>query len=1135
MSSKWEVKEEYRALFIEESQNQIEEWEQSLLILEKNMEDCEQIDRLFRAVHTLKGSAGFVGFEELQQLVHGLESALQDIRDGNSPLTQQVTDILFEGLDLSRRFIDAFAANDRSGADSGDFAEKLESLAAQLGGGVAEEPNPFEETEESRPEPASGKKSKKKKKTQKGGEAEGKKSEVSAEQVPGTAAEEQVPGTAAEQQQPEAAAGQEEVAEKTGEDETGSNETGDTGASSSQDEDLLGTGSSYRVGIHIQTTGQEAYLKGLLIQHKLEEIGKVILVTPALEELKLGRDEFKYEVVVETSADEEKLRKTVDLDLVYVGEIHEMTDETGAADDQGEQASGPGADADQSANQGAENQGAESQGSRLSRTEEVVRVPVEKLDVMLNLVGELVVHNSGFISTTDQIRETYGRGTLVIDLEEKTEGLSKIARDLQDAVMKVRMLPVAAVFNRFQRVVRDLAKDRDKKVELIIYGEETEIDKKVMDRIGEPLVHLVRNAVDHGLESDEDRSRAGKDPVGRIRLGAFQEGDHICIEVSDDGRGLNREKILKKAISKGLVKQQEAEAMNDQEVYRLIFQAGFSTADKVTDISGRGVGLDVVKSTVEDMGGDVWVRSQMGAGTSITITLPLTMAIIPAILVGASDSLFAIPLSSVREVVKPRGEELQSVQGSATLHLRDEVISVADLNKVLGLKANGSNGNGHREIGSEENGSEENGHESNVHGGNGQGRPIVIVDYAGAKVGVMVERLLGNEEVVIKSLSRHYREIEGLVGASILGNGKIALILDVEGMVRRHCKEGDLLGRKGDISFSGSRSSSVEQDTAGGQQTGTAVNVEAEEAEQAGVSGQATTAVQTMETAGPAPEIAEGTGGTEPAATGSGGPETREETAAPESAEPGTSAPVSAQPRASLIDLDLDQKALLEDIHAAGAVSASMSMSLFMQQDVRVSFPETKIVKLTQVGDLLGGDELPVGGIFVPLHGDINGAMLMVLPVEQLLHFSDMIMRKEQGTTTEVNEQEASCLMEMGNILTASFINSMADETNLDISLDVPDMRVDMCLSIIDNVLAGFNQPGDQVVLTEAELYFSDEEQAVCFMLLFLDAESMKVLNRTLADPGAGKDDGKDSSTGPDSGAANTSAANSDSSQDSAA
>ncbi len=326
---------------------------------------------------------------------------------------------------------------------------------------------------------------------------------------------------------------------------------------------------------------------------------------------------------------------------------------------------------------------AHEQFSQGSRADEVVRVSVEKLDTLLNLVGELVIHNSGFIATTQLLKEEYGKARFIYDLEEKTEALTAITRELQDGIMKARMLPIANVFNRFRRVVRDLAKASGKTIILDVFGEETEIDKKVIDRIGEPLVHLVRNSVDHGLETSAERTAAGKPAAGTIRLGAFQEGDHICIEISDDGKGLDREAILRKALEKGLISSEEAPRASAEQVLNFIFLPGFSTARTVTDISGRGVGMDAVKRAVDEMSGNLRVRSTPRVGTTVTISLPLTMAIITAVLVEVSGSTYAIPLSAVREILKASESILRTVGNHNVILLRSEVLALVNLASAL--------------------------------------------------------------------------------------------------------------------------------------------------------------------------------------------------------------------------------------------------------------------------------------------------------------------------------------------------------------------------------------------------------------------------------------------------------------------
>jgi len=925
MSSQGEIKEEYKTIFLEESYDQLAEWEESLLSLEKTPSDKELIDSLFRAIHTLKGSAGFVQFDELQEINHDLESSLQDVRDGVTELTQEMIEVLFEGLDLSRKMIESFAEGKSFEGDTGILLKKLGALRA-VSSGTTAGVEPGEEKEE------------------------------------------------------EAELPLEEPEEKG----------------------LMQEGKLYEIDIFIDVSGKEAYLRSLLLQNRLEEVGDVILTEPSLEELRLGDDKFCYKLTLRTEGDEDSIKKALHVDRVEVKGIKE------AAAKSLEEGTGKGGAAGE--------EGRRESATRAAKAEEVVRVPVDKLDTILNLVGELVVQNSGFISTTVQLRESYGKTPLILDLEAKTEGLAKIVHDLQDGVMKVRMLPVAAVFNRFNRVVRDLARDRQKEVRFEIFGEETEIDKKVMDRIGEPLVHLVRNAVDHGIEPMREREAFGKARAGLIRLGAYQEGDHICVEVTDDGRGLDREKIVGKAIERGLIKRGEEAQMSEEEILGCIFMPGFSTVEEVTDVSGRGVGLDVVKRAVQDMGGSVRIKSISGRGTSAVITLPLTMAIIPVILVAVAESVFAVPLSSVREIIKVGGSGLQTVGQSKVIRLREEVLSMVHLGEALGM------GDGYSE-------SDE------------SGMPVVIVNYGEKKIGLGVDRLFGNEEIVIKSLSKHYKEIEGLIGASILGTGKIALIIDVEAMVRRYYYGDEA---SGSVSEGGLFGIQV-------QAKGTEGVVIEEKAVEERIK------------------------------------EMKEEEAIEEVEEEDEEA-------VFLFKFADNQKEVLEEIHNSGAIAASMALSQMTGQDIRVSFPETQLVHIGDVGEELGGEELPVGGIYVTVEGDISGGILIVLPMQQVLKFSDLLFRREAGTTAEAGEEEISGLTEMGNILSASFINAMADSTGLTVKPDVPEVSIDMCQSVIDSILIRFNQPGDQLLLTEAHIYYGDMERVMCHLLMFFEPGSMEEL-----------------------------------------
>jgi chemotaxis protein CheY-P-specific phosphatase CheC/chemotaxis signal transduction protein/two-component sensor histidine kinase len=611
------------------------------------------------------------------------------------------------------------------------------------------------------------------------------------------------------------------------------------------------------------------------------------------------------------------------------------------------------------------------------------------------------VQNSGFISLSQQMKNGLGKSPQVLELESKTEALTKVSRDLQDGIMKVRMLPVSNVFSRFHRVVRDLARDRRKQVVLDIYGEETEIDKKVMDRIGEPLVHLIRNAIDHGIETVEARRAAGKDQVGRVRLGAYQEGDHICIEVADDGRGLDREAILAKAIERGLFRREDVATLGEQQILEAVFLPGFSTAKEVTDISGRGVGMDVVKRAAEEMGGGVSLRTSPGRGTTVTISLPLTMAIIPAVLVEAAGATLAIPLSSVREIVKLTGDNLHTIGGQGVLRLREEILSLVSLDGALELSGDMS-------------------------GRSCQpGSPVVIVENDGRRIGLGVDRILHTSEIVIKSLSRHFREIEGLIGASILGSGKIALIVDVEALARACCR---------------------------GEKETPVAGLEA----------------SPVHLASPADA--------EPA------PAAQEEPPAPDSL------------RQRFEELLRRDRELFEEVHNSGAIQASMALSQLTGKEIRVSFPESEIVRLGDLAGQLGGEDQVVGGIYTALQGELEGAILQVIPCEQLLRYAEVLYHYEEGTLKSIGENELSGLTEMGNIIAASFFNAFADSAGLAVQPTVPEISVDMCQAVIDAVLARFNQPGEEILLTRALIYYNDADRMACHLLIFLDQDSLESL-----------------------------------------
>jgi two-component system chemotaxis sensor kinase CheA len=793
---------------------------------------------------------------------------------------------------------------------------------------------------------------------------------------------------------------------------------------------------AYRLVVEIVAEPKEAYLRALLIRSKLEDVGKIQEIVPPLEDLRIREGDFRFQVALESALDAAQLRRQVDIDQVNVLSVRRVGSEPE------QQAAAPGGST-----------GARTPGP--AAVDEIVRVPVDKLDAMMNLVGELVVQNSGFLAILKACKAEYGKSALLADLEQQTDALGRTAHSLQDAVMKVRMLPVATIFSRFARVVRDLAKHRGKQIELEIFGEQTEIDKKVIDRIGEPLIHLLRNAVDHGIEAASDRVAYGKDPSGHVRVGAYQEGDRICIEVRDDGAGLDRGAICAVAESRGLATREKLDQLSDEEVFEFIFLPGFSTARELTEVSGRGVGLDVVRKTVEEMGGSVRLQSTLGLGVCTTITLPLTMAIINALLVEAAGIRFAIPLAAVREVLQTRRGELRHFERNQVIRLREEVLAVLELPKVLGLAEAESQPAGDGEL------------------------AIVIVDYGSRKIGLTVGRLKGREQVVIKSLTRNFRPVEGLAGATILGDGKIALILDVRGLLDGYYRD-----NQADFLFTKVLEDNRRREAGEEPARGPAAPEEpAGPAELVGPPGPAPGARP-----GRAEKPARSRKRARRKAVATEVPAQPAEAAPPQRAY----APQPAEPPA--IPWRQADLARFDEILVGGAVNASRALSDLLNKEFRVSFPETKILPLGAVASALGGEELPVCGVLVGIGGDIDGGSLLLLPLENALGFCDLLLGREAGATGQLGEEEVSALRETGNILSASFVGALADETGLDVRLRVPEARVDMCLAVVDSVLAGFSQPGAHAFLIEADVFYADREQVVCNLLMMLERSSLELL-----------------------------------------
>lgn len=388
--------------------------------------------------------------------------------------------------------------------------------------------------------------------------------------------------------------------------------------------------------------------------------------------------------------------------------------------------------------------------------EQTVRVDVRRLDHLMNLIGELVLGKNRLIRIYSDVEERYDGEKFLEELNQVVSSISAVTTDLQLAVMKTRMQPMGKVFNKFPRMVRDLSRELGKSIELIIEGEETELDKSIVEEIGDPLIHIIRNSCDHGIEPLEERRRLNKPETGKVQLSAYNEGNHIVIKISDDGKGLDPVMLKEKAIEKGVISERDAESMSDREAFNLIFKPGFSTAKVVSNVSGRGVGMDVVKTNIEKLNGIIEIDSEVGVGTTQKLKIPLTLAIIQALLVGVQEEYYAIPLSSVLETVRISQDEIYTVDGKSVLRLRDEVLSLVRLSDIFKVDAILESN-------------------SDVY--------VVIIGLADQKIGVIVDYLIGQEEVVIKSLGYYLKNTRGIAGATVRGDGKITLIVDVGAMM----------------------------------------------------------------------------------------------------------------------------------------------------------------------------------------------------------------------------------------------------------------------------------------------------------------------------------------------------------------
>ena len=691
---------QYLEIFIDESSEHLQSLSDCIMTLEKEPDNKDTINEVFRAAHSLKGMAGTMGFKRMQHLTHDMENVFQEVRSDKIAVDSAMIDLLFKCLDA----IDGYLANVKESSDEG--TEDNEIIIKELNDFIAKANGEAAMVDAPAPEPS-----------------------VSAEETLAT-------------------------------DDNGKKVLwiDFTEEEKNQVASVKAEGKSvYAVTVYIQKDCLLKAARAFLVFRAVEGLGQIIVNRPSSQDIEDEKFELDFSFCVATSEPLDKIiaaaKNVSEIEEVVGEEIksldavkeEESVEEKPQATAAPTVAATPAAPAAPTATANANN--AKKQTPAKPASNRTVRVDIEKLDALMNQVSELIIAKNSLVS----ISSTEGGSFTSQGFHEQIEYLERITTNLHESVMKVRMVPIESVVNKFPRMIRDLSRSLNKKMELYMTGEDTELDRTVVDQIGDPLQHLLRNSADHGLESAEVRAQRGKPETGTIFLNAYQEGNNVIIQVGDDGNGIDVEAVKAKAVERGVITAEQAEVMTQKEAVNLLFMPSFSMAKQITDISGRGVGLDVVKSNIEALGGDVEVKTKLGEGSTFTVRLPLTLAIIQALLVTIRDEKYAIALASITNIEDIPAKEIKYVEAKEVIHLRGSVIPLIRLDKVLDIEPK------------EE--SDEN-------------LTVVIVKRGDQMAGLVVDTLIGQQEIVIKSLGKYINGNKLISGATILGDGEVALIID---------------------------------------------------------------------------------------------------------------------------------------------------------------------------------------------------------------------------------------------------------------------------------------------------------------------------------------------------------------------
>ncbi len=707
--------EQFHQVFFEESLEGLDGMEQTLLSIDSSGADSEAINTIFRAAHSIKGGSGTFGFDAITEFTHVAETLLDEVRDNKRQLTPEIIELLLQSCDCLRNMISALQAGQTiDNADSKPLVQAFERLLGMAQ--EADEPAPLATTAPDNNDP----------------------NDILASSID-TMLNGGLENAAPESTAPENTAPAQTIPPE---------QDGLWQIEFIPEPQILLTGNEpSRIFRELASMGT---LTANADTSKL----------PNFDELTPDECFIKWTLTLESDASEDDILEVFDwvLDECQLT-ITQANNQSNAQNSDGPEiavtsTSEPSPTASTTTPEVGKNDKPDAKPGKTPpppAASSSIRVGIDKVDSLINLVGELVI--------TQSMLSELGNNFEMEKLDRLSNGLEQLlqnTKELQESVMRIRMLPISFAFNRFPRMIRDLAAKTGKQVELKLSGEQTELDKTVMEQIGDPLVHLVRNAIDHGIEPAEDRQAQGKEPEGTIHLNAYHKGGSIVIEIIDDGRGLDPEKILAKAIEKGVV--EEHEQLSKEDIFSLIFEAGFSTAEVVSDISGRGVGMDVVRRNIQDLGGRIEVESEIGTGSTFRVHLPLTLAILDGQLVRVGSETYIIPLISIVESLQIKSEHVNEVSGGMVLYrLREDNVPVIPIYKEFGLQADNT------EL---------------------SDALLVVVEEGGNKVGLLVDDLLAQQQVVIKSLESNYQRVEGISGATILGDGSVSMILDIPGLIQ---------------------------------------------------------------------------------------------------------------------------------------------------------------------------------------------------------------------------------------------------------------------------------------------------------------------------------------------------------------